>query len=109
LEDGPHASLFAPPFEPYIEALRSAVPVPDLTAEQRRVGFSGEKPSPINVPNGCCLASRCPRKLAALCDDVAPPERKGEGGQMILSYIPLDELAAVAPAFPHKPGVRAPA
>ena len=108
MESGPVAALFAPPFHPYTEALLSAVPVPDPTAEQRHVRLSGETPSPINVPKGCRFASRCPRKLGPICDEVPPPERKGEGGHMILCHIPLDELAAVEPIFQYKQSERAP-
>ncbi|MBV8446863.1 MAG: ABC transporter ATP-binding protein [Hyphomicrobiales bacterium] len=109
MESGPVAALFAPPFHPYTEALLSAVPVPDPSAEQRHVRLSGETPSPINVPKGCRFATRCPRKVGAICDEVPPPERKGEGGHMILCHIPLDELAAVAPIFQHNRSERAPA
>ena len=109
MESGPVTALFAPPFHPYTEALLSAVPVPDPTAEQRHVRLSGETPSPINVPKGCRFASRCPRKVGAICDDVPPPARKVESGHMILCHIPLDELAAVAPIFQVKPLADAPA
>ena len=55
-------SLFAAPQHPYTEALLSAVPVPDPTADnkQKRIILSGDIPSPINPPSGCCFHTRCP-------------------------------------------------
>jgi peptide/nickel transport system ATP-binding protein len=32
-------------------------------------------PSPTTEIKGCAFASRCPRKVGAVCDEVAPPER----------------------------------
>jgi peptide/nickel transport system ATP-binding protein len=101
MESGPVASVFAPPYHPYTEALLSAVPVPDPTVEQKRIRLKGEIPSPINVPKGCRFASRCPRKLGPICDQEAPPLRKA-GGHVIACHIPLDDLAKVRPVFePH--------
>jgi oligopeptide transport system ATP-binding protein len=58
--------IYAHPTHPYTEALLSAVPNPDPTAERRHVRLSGEVPSPVNPPAGCAFHPRCPltRKLA---------------------------------------------
>lgn len=55
-------SLFTSPQHPYTEALLSAVPIPDPTADNKhkRVILSGDIPSPINPPSGCCFHTRCP-------------------------------------------------
>lgn len=55
-------SLFTSPQHPYTEALLSAVPVPDPAAQNKnkRVILSGDIPSPINPPSGCCFHTRCP-------------------------------------------------
>jgi len=54
--------IYNNPVHPYTRALLSAVPVPDPILEKRRkrVVLSGDVPSPINIPTGCCFQPRCP-------------------------------------------------
>jgi peptide/nickel transport system ATP-binding protein len=104
MEQAPVKALFAPPYHPYTEALLSAVPVPDPTVEQKRIRLAGELPSPLNVPQGCRFASRCPRKVGAICDRQPPPARQAGDGHVIHCHIPLDELSRLAPIFgPRSP------
>jgi oligopeptide/dipeptide ABC transporter ATP-binding protein len=64
VEEGTVEQVFTAPRHPYSQALLSAHLFPDPT--QRRVdreipaALQGEIPSPIDVPKGCYLASRCP-------------------------------------------------
>lgn len=55
--------LYANTLHPYSQALLSAVPIPDPSAEaqKQRIIISGDVPSPINTPKGCNFAGRCPR------------------------------------------------
>ena len=64
VEEGTVEQVFSTPMHPYSRALLSAHLFPDPT--HRRVdhpvpaALQGEIPSPIDVPKGCYLASRCP-------------------------------------------------
>ncbi|WP_421928610.1 dipeptide ABC transporter ATP-binding protein [Neoaquamicrobium sediminum] len=69
VEEGSVEQVFNRPSHPYSQALLSAHLFPDPT--RRRVdnptpaALEGEIPSPIDVPVGCYLASRCPHVVDA--------------------------------------------
>jgi len=60
-------TLFSTPKHPYTDALLSAIPEPDPTADTAdRTILHGDVPSPINPPSGCHFRTRCP--------EVIPPD-----------------------------------
>ena len=97
VEFGSVEDVFRPPYHPYTEALLSAVPVPDPDIKQTRVILEGSIPSPTDLPAGCPFATRCPRKVGAICDDTPPPEQKTASGHRIACHIPMAELSKVGP------------
>ncbi len=99
VEFGTAEEVFAPPYHPYTEALMSAVPVPDPDIQQKRIILEGAIPSVTNVPPGCPFATRCPRKVGAICDTTPPPEHRTPSGHRIACHIPLDELRKVDPVI----------
>ncbi|MBR2717316.1 MAG: peptide ABC transporter ATP-binding protein, partial [Oscillospiraceae bacterium] len=52
--------LFAYPLHPYTKGLLSAIPIPSINREKKRVIMRGEITSPVNPKPGCRFASRCP-------------------------------------------------
>jgi peptide/nickel transport system ATP-binding protein len=92
VEYGPADLVFAPPFHPYTEALLAAAPRPDPDAPPPVVTLSGAMPSPTAEIRGCPFASRCPRRIGAVCDEVAPPERD-LGALRIACHIDFDAAA----------------
>ena len=76
VEYGPADQVFAPPFHPYTEALLAAAPEPDPDARPPKIVLGGAMPSPAEQIPGCVFASRCPRKIGAICDEVVPPVRQ---------------------------------
>jgi oligopeptide/dipeptide ABC transporter ATP-binding protein len=62
VEQGPVELVFERPSHPYTRALLALVPSVErgLIGTRGGVELSGEIPSPIDLPQGCYLASRCP-------------------------------------------------
>ncbi len=83
VEQGNAAEVFAEPRHPYSVGLLSSVllPHPHLVV-QSSVSLKGEIPSPINLPKGCFLASRCPFVIAQ-CRAEMPPAVDVGGGHFV--------------------------
>jgi peptide/nickel transport system ATP-binding protein len=94
VEFGAASQVFAPPWHPYTEALLSAVPEPDPDAQRHRIVLEGAPPSAAEFPRGCPFATRCPRKIGAICDETPPPEQVVDGHR-IACHIPAAELVVL--------------
>ncbi|SDZ84497.1 peptide/nickel transport system ATP-binding protein [Haloplanus vescus] len=61
VEYGDVDDIFEDPQHPYTQALLSANPIPDPTADRERIVLQGDMPDPIDVDeHGCAFAPRCP-------------------------------------------------
>ncbi len=65
VEIGPANEVFFEPKHPYTEILVGSNPEPDPKRERNRASttIAGEIPSPVNVPEGCRFANRCPKAM----------------------------------------------
>ena len=95
LEYGHVEHVFTPPYHPYTEALLAAVPVADPDRARTGVVLEGTIPRAREVPRGCPLATRCPRKIGAMCDETPPPVQRLAGEHRIACHIPAAELATL--------------
>ena len=59
-EQGSRADVLDRPLHPYTRMLLSSTPFVDPARRRATVPVRGELPSPIDPPNGCAFASRCP-------------------------------------------------
>jgi oligopeptide/dipeptide ABC transporter ATP-binding protein len=118
MELSPAEELYTKPIHPYTSALLAAIPIPDPRENRARIRnvVSGEVPSPIDPPNGCRFAGRCPR-ATELCRSEEPqlteyagthlaachhPQNVTEAEVLAATRSPLSPLAAgdTAPSLP---------
>lgn len=80
VEQGAAETVFNRPHHPYASGLLSSVllPHPHLKIEST-VSLKGEIPSPINLPKGCFLASRCPFVIERCRMEMPPMSIVAEG------------------------------
>lgn len=74
-EIAPTENFFRNPQHPYTKMLLSSVPVINEEEEKykpKRIQVQGEIPSPVNVPKGCSLNTRCPFTIE-ICKETDPP------------------------------------
>ena len=73
---------------PYTKALLSAIPIADPAVEKtrERIELSGDVPSPVNLPQGCAFAGRCPHACEQ-CRKEAPLLREIEPGHLVACHL----------------------
>ena len=52
--------LFKKPLHPYTKGLLSAIPIPSIHVQKKRIIMQGELTSPVDPKPGCRFANRCP-------------------------------------------------
>jgi oligopeptide transport system ATP-binding protein len=80
VEVGTTEEIFAYQRHPYTRALLSATLFPDPDRKIPRFQLRGEIPSPMNLPNHCYLAGRCPLVMDR-CRAEIPPLEEVEPGR----------------------------
>jgi oligopeptide/dipeptide ABC transporter ATP-binding protein len=75
VEIGTAREVLNNPKHPYTRALLSVVPAPNPRQRGNHTILEGETPNPINLPNYCRFASRCPAVIEA-CKTIDPALRE---------------------------------
>jgi len=60
VENAPRDVLFSRPRHPYTRALLSAAPSIKEKRDKEEIELTGEVPSALALPSGCCFRTRCP-------------------------------------------------
>lgn len=77
---------------PYAASLLAASPKTDPSIDRQRVLLPGEPPNPVNLPEGCNFAPRCP-KASEECRK-ADPDRSAfkDGNHEAACYLPVEDV-----------------
>jgi len=89
--------LFGNPRHPYTEALMSAVPFPNPRRKMKRIGLTGDVPSPLNPPAGCPFHPRC-QYARDICRNEPPANRELGQGHFVACH--LAQSLELRPAGP---------
>ncbi|MBL0973550.1 MAG: hypothetical protein JJO44_21625, partial [Escherichia coli] len=69
-----------------LEALLSAIPIPRVGIERQRIILKGDVPSPVNLPDGCRFAGRCPYAQER-CFKETPELREVAPGRFVACHL----------------------
>ena len=103
VETAPVQALYDNPLHPYTQALLSAVPEPDPSAERGkdRIVLKGDVPSPANPPKGCAFCTRCPQVMD-ICRETRPEYREYAAGHFAACHLLNDTTAGKTGGDSHE-------
>ena len=89
VENAPRDVLFSRPRHPYTRALLSAAPSIKEKRDKEEIELTGEVPSALSLPSGCCFRTRCPFAWDR-CAAERPALRDVGDGQSVACHL-IDE------------------
>jgi peptide/nickel transport system ATP-binding protein len=91
-EIGTTEDVVTRPKHPYTASLLAASPKTDPDVDRQRVLLPGEPPNPVDLPDGCNFAPRCPKADESCWAD--EPERSAfaEGDHEAACYLPVEDV-----------------
>ncbi len=88
LEEGPAERIYREACHPYTKALFASIPPESPFEEKKENILKGELPSPLNLPSGCPLSTRCPLSRD-LCRQQTPQlQSLAEDGHRVACHYP---------------------
>jgi len=95
VEFGTVSQVFGSPQHPYSRALLSSVLPPNPATKRSSYILDGEIPSPVNLPHGCFLASRCPEVMPR-CREFRQMLRASQDGRAVRCWRVTEELRGIS-------------
>ena len=92
IEIGSTREVVSAPKHPYTASLLSASPEVDPARDRTRVLLPGEPPNPVNLPDGCNFAPRCPKATDACRGEEPDRSTWAEGGHEAACYHPVEDV-----------------
>ncbi|WP_435118645.1 dipeptide ABC transporter ATP-binding protein [Halolamina sp. C58] len=91
VELGATAEVVENPRHPYAASLLAASPKADPDTDRQRVLLPGEPPNPVDLPNGCNFAPRCPKATEECWEN--DPERSAfqDGDHEAACFFPVED------------------
>ena len=87
VEEGPADQVYKEPCHPYTKALFASIPPESPFEEKKENILEGELPSPLNLPPGCPLSTRCPLSRD-ICRQQAPELQRINGEHRTACHFP---------------------
>jgi len=92
-EEAPVELLFEDPLHPYTRALLRSIPKLGHSKDEPLAPIEGTVPDPYNRPVGCPFHTRCPEKIAGVCDAIYPERRQLADGRSVSCHL-YNEVAS---------------
>ena len=80
------------PKHPYTASLLAASPKTNPDIDRQRVLLPGEPPNPVNLPDGCNFAPRCPKSREECRGEEPARDTFREGSHEAACYFPVDDV-----------------
>ncbi len=80
-------ALYRKPLHPYTQLLLKSIPRLGAKARTRLDAIGGTVPVPINLPQQCPFANRCPHMMRGICDRAVPPLLEIEEGHSTRCFL----------------------
>ncbi|MFC7157241.1 dipeptide ABC transporter ATP-binding protein [Halomarina halobia] len=93
VELGDTAKVVRDPKHPYAASLLSASPNADPTEDRKRVLLPGEPPNPVNLPDGCNFAPRCPKATEECRGEEPDRSTFRDGDHEAACFNPVENVA----------------
>ncbi len=92
VEIGATDEVVGSPRHPYAASLLSASPKTDPSTDRQRMLLPGEPPNPIELPDGCNFAPRCPKATERCRQEDPARSAFKDGGHEAPCHFPVEDV-----------------